>query len=307
MRNGPDATHRGWLRFQFSYCNENCISVNRCGRNYLPAVTCDSITPRLTWWARMPPGTVAEAPSRDHLPRGPQDATDGRRRRFRVGNEARSIIWWWFKTVVPSPTLFLWPFLHGSNLWFPAGVLQDARWRSTVISDGITFRYLLRAWQWAGASFTFSLIISIILCTKDCPPVLSFPFFLNNIIIHVFFFKRGPWIPTRRPHSPASPVATCAHEVIVLEAEVFCAVLRKCPKQEETCPFLSLLFSMPAGAWMWWLDVNSLLRPWGGNHLLSMVKQREGARVADDCGGEFWGFWSPDLILSYQKHPVRKS
>lgn len=39
MRNerGPDGAHRGRLRFQFPYCNENCISINRCDGNYLPA------------------------------------------------------------------------------------------------------------------------------------------------------------------------------------------------------------------------------------------------------------------------------
>lgn len=43
MKVGLDGTHRGWLRFQFSYCSENCIAINCCTKNHLPAVSCDPI------------------------------------------------------------------------------------------------------------------------------------------------------------------------------------------------------------------------------------------------------------------------
>ena len=75
---GMKTTHclmrnEGWVRWHpqrlaeisISYCDENCVSVNGCCRNYLPRVTCDSITQQIMWWGlahlRMAAGDAAAA------------------------------------------------------------------------------------------------------------------------------------------------------------------------------------------------------------------------------------------------------
>lgn len=141
MKGGSGGTHRGWLRFQFSYCNENCISINCCSRKYLAAVTRDSISPWVMWRVPLPPGMAAEVSAHYHFPHNTGDAADEQRWRFCVSEkkESQYTISWWLKKWLLLPSFFCDLPLPDLNLWFSACILQAASIRSVITTNSVIF------------------------------------------------------------------------------------------------------------------------------------------------------------------------
>lgn len=181
MKVGPDGTHRGWLRFQFSYCNENCIAINCCSRNYLPTVPCDSITQWVMWWtdsARDGCWSIYSLSPSTY----PGDSANEQRCFVQLKRRCQYMISWWLQKY-----FLLLPFVCGFslpdlNLWFSARVPQGARFGSIIINN--TQCYFPRTCYVPGselsASYTLSLIVSITLYARGRPPVSALSFFLNN-------------------------------------------------------------------------------------------------------------------------------